>query len=69
MHKIQGTYCASLTPLNPDYSINNELFLQHCTNLLSQGLDGLGIFGTTGEANSLSINEKIESINYLIDIT
>jgi len=67
MHKIQGTYCAALTPLNEDYSINKELFLKHCTNLLSQGLDGLGIFGTTGEANSFNVNEKIEAINYLID--
>ncbi|PPR53832.1 MAG: hypothetical protein CFH11_00381, partial [Alphaproteobacteria bacterium MarineAlpha5_Bin1] len=28
MHKIHGTYCAALTPLNTDYSINKELFLE-----------------------------------------
>ena len=67
MHKIYGTYCAALTPLNPDYSINKELFLEHCSNLLLQGLDGLAIFGTTGEGNSFSVNEKIEAVNYLID--
>jgi len=67
MHKIHGTYCAALTPLNTDYSINKELFLKHCNSLLSEGLDGLAIFGTTGEGNSFNVNEKIEAVNYLID--
>ena len=67
MHKIHGTYCAALTPLKEDYSINKELFLDHCNNLLSQNLDGLAIFGTTGEANSFSIDEKIEAIEYLLE--
>ncbi|SVB25634.1 uncharacterized protein METZ01_LOCUS178488, partial [marine metagenome] len=65
MHKIHGTYCAALTPLNTDYSINKELFLKHCNSLLSEGLDGLAIFGTTGEGNSFNVNEKIEAVNYL----
>lgn len=67
MHKITGTYCAALTPLNDDFSINHQLFLDHCNYLLSQNLDGLAIFGTTGEANSFNVEEKIEAINYLID--
>ena len=65
--KISGTYCASLTPFKEDYSINKKLLLDHCNNLLSQNVDGIAIFGTTGEANSLSIEEKIEAINFLID--
>ena len=67
MHKIHGTYCAALTPLSTDYSINKELFLEHCNNLLLDGLDGLAIFGTTGEGNSFGVQEKIEAVNYLID--
>ena len=67
MHKIHGTFCAALTPLNPDYTINKELLFEHCNNLLLDGLDGLAIFGTTGEGNSLGVQEKIEAINYLID--
>jgi len=62
MHKINGTYCAALTPLNSDYTINQEMFLDHCNYLLSQGIDGLGVFGTTGEANSFSVKEKIEAM-------
>ena len=67
MHKINGTYCAALTPLNSDYTINQEMFLDHCNYLLSQGIDGLGVFGTTGEANSFSVKEKIEAIHYIIN--
>ncbi len=67
MHKIHGTFCAALTPLSADYTINKELFLKHCNNLLLDGLDGLAIFGTTGEGNSFDVQEKIEAINYLID--
>ena len=67
MNKITGTYCASLTPFNADFSINKKLLLEHCKNLFSQQIDGIAIFGTTGEANSLSIEEKLEAINYLIE--
>ena len=67
MKKIKGTYCASLTPFNSDYSINKKLLLEHCNNLLSQQVDGIAIFGTTGEANSLAIEEKLDAINYLIE--
>ena len=61
MYKISGTYCASLTPFNSDYSINKKLLLEHCNNILSQQVDGIAIFGTTGEANSLSIEEKLDA--------
>ena len=67
MYKISGTYCATLTPFNSDYSINKKLLLEHCNNLLSQNIDGIAVFGTTGEASSLSIAEKLDAINYLIE--
>ena len=35
--------------------------------VISEGLDGLAIFGTTGEGNSFNVNEKVEAVNYLID--
>ena len=67
MFKIQGTFCASLTPLNSDFSINKKLLLEHCQGLLSDNLDGIAIFGTTGEANSLSVEEKLDAIYFLIE--
>jgi 4-hydroxy-tetrahydrodipicolinate synthase len=67
MHKIKGVFSAALTPINIDYSINSQLFLSHCEWLLSQGVDGLAVFGTTGEANTFNVDEKINSIEYLIN--
>ena len=67
MHKINGVFSASLTPINIDYSINSHLFFLHCKWLLTQKLDGLAIFGTTGEANAFNIEEKINAIEYLIN--
>ena len=67
MHKIKGVFSAALTPINEDYSINLHLFFSHCHWLLNQGVDGLGVFGTTGEASSFNIDEKIKAIEYLIN--
>ena len=66
MHKISGVYSAALTPINRDLSINKDLYLRHCQYLMKQGHDGLAIFGTTGEANSFSIKEKCNTIDFLI---
>jgi 4-hydroxy-tetrahydrodipicolinate synthase len=67
MHKIKGVFSAALTPINQDCSINSKLFLSHCQWLLTQGLDGLGVFGTTGEANAFNVEEKINALEFLID--
>ena len=67
MHKIKGVFSAVLTPINEDYSINLNSYLSHCQWLLKQNLTGLGIFGTTGEANCFNIEEKIQALEFLID--
>ena len=67
MHKINGVYCASLTPIKPDMTINLDLYLRHCQFLMKQGLDGLTLFGTNGEASSFSIHQKKETIQFLLD--
>ena len=66
MHKINGVFSAALTPINEDCSINLNLYLDHCQWLLKQNLSGLGIFGTTGEASSFNIDEKIKALEFLL---
>ena len=66
MHKISGVFSAALTPVKNDLSINKDLYLRHCQYLMRQGHDGLGIFGTTGEANSFSVKERKESLEFLL---
>ena len=68
MHNISGVYSAAITPIKADLTINKDLYLRHCQYLMKQGHDGLAIFGTTGEANSFSIKEKCECIDFLITI-
>ena len=67
MNKINGVYCASITPINTDLSLNKDLYLRHCQSLMQKGLDGLVLYGTNGEASSFSINQKKESIQFLLD--
>ena len=66
MHKISGVFSAALTPIKQDLSINQDLYLRHCQYLMRQGHDGLAIFGTTGEANSFSIKEKKNNLEFLL---
>ncbi len=53
--KLRGVYCPVLTPFDREYRPDVDRFIEHSKNLLNQGCHGLSIFGTTGEANSLSV--------------
>tara|TARA_B100000575_G_C23008398_1_gene580910 strand:- start:90 stop:1019 length:930 start_codon:yes stop_codon:yes gene_type:complete len=66
MHKISGVFSAALTPVKQDLSINQDLYLRHCQYLMRQGHNGIAIFGTTGEANSFSTQEKKNNLEFLI---
>jgi len=62
-----GVWPAVATPFKEDLSIDHGTFLDHCLNLLADGASGLGVFGTTGEANSLSVSERISALDTLIE--
>jgi 4-hydroxy-tetrahydrodipicolinate synthase len=64
---FQGVLAPVLTPFRPDYEINSEAFLTHCRWLLDQGADGLAVFGTTSEANSLGLGERVDLLDFLVD--
>jgi 4-hydroxy-tetrahydrodipicolinate synthase len=63
---MRGVFGAVLTPMRDDLSVDRDAFAQHCRRLLDAGCHGLGIFGTTGEANSLSIGERIDAWEGLV---
>ena len=62
-----GIYAAALTPMNIDLSLNLKLFIKHCNWLLDNGCDGIAPLGTTGEANSLSIDERLSILESVKD--
>ena len=61
-----GIYAAALTPLTSDYIIDAEKYISHCKWLLQNGCDGLAVMGTTGEANSFSVDERKVALDALV---
>lgn len=62
-----GVNAAVLTPMTPDLSPDVALMAGHCRWLLAHGCDGLGVLGTTGEANSFSVAERIAVMEGLVE--
>jgi 4-hydroxy-tetrahydrodipicolinate synthase len=54
-----GVNAAVLTPMHDDLSPDLPRMAAHCRWLLANGCNGLGILGTTGEATSFSVAERI----------
>ena len=67
VEQIRGVIAPLLTPFNDDSSIATDLYVSHAKWLFEQGCAGIAPFGTTGEALSVGIDERIEAINALID--
>jgi 4-hydroxy-tetrahydrodipicolinate synthase len=57
----------ALTPFQADLAVDGERFAAHCRWLLAEGADGLAVFGTTSEANSLDAGERRHLLERLID--
>ncbi len=61
-----GVNAAVLTAMRPDLSVDLDRMAMHSKWLLANGCNGLGILGTTGEANSLGVSERIEVMEGLV---
>ena len=65
---FEGIVCPMITPLNEDYSldiISTQNLIQH---IISGGVGGIFILGTTGEASSLSFRMKVELIQVCSEV-
>ena len=62
--KRPGVFTASLTPLNQDASPNLNQLVSHVNWLFGQGSDGVAILGSTGEANSLTFEQRLSIIEH-----
>ncbi|MGH7675114.1 MAG: dihydrodipicolinate synthase family protein [Gemmatimonadales bacterium] len=63
--RMSGVLSPVVTPFKADLSADGERFVRQCRWLLSQNV-GLAVFGTNSEANSLSVDEKIELLDRLV---
>ena len=65
MSEIKGIYAASLSILDDKLALDVRKTIEHAENLIHQGCHGVAIFGSTGQAQLISISEKIQLINQL----
>ena len=65
--RIAGVWCPVLTPVDQDLRPDVARFVTHAHWLLDEGCHGLVVFGTTGEANSFSVEERIEFLEAILD--
>ena len=64
---MRGVIAPILTPFDDDLSIATGLYVDLANRLFEAGCAGLAPFGTTGEALSVGIDERIAAIRALID--
>ena len=65
MVEIKGIYAASVSVLNDDMSLNIKKTAHHCEKIIKDGCHGVVIFGSTGQAQLISLAEKIQMVTYL----
>ena len=57
--KLRGVIAAAATPVLPDFSPDLQRLLPHLRHLLDNGCDAINLLGTTGEANSFSMRQRL----------
>ena len=65
MNKIKGIYAASMSLFNKDLSLNIEKTINHAEKIIDKGCHGVVIFGSTGQAQLITVSEKIHLLNNL----
>ncbi len=66
MKRIEGVLSPVITPFKRDLSPDADRFVKHCKWLMKSGCAGLAVFGTNSEANSMSVEEKLDLLEALI---
>src|SRR4051812_43735357 len=62
-----GVVTAALTPLDKNLNPDYPMMIKHLNWLFAQGNDGIGLLGTTGEANSFSVDERTKILDKVIE--
>lgn len=63
---FSGVLAPVVTPFTGELVPDTERLVSFCRWLLDQGVDGLAVFGTTSEANSLSVGERLDLLDALV---
>ena len=65
MIEINGIYAASVSILDKNLRLDISKTIKHAENLIDQGCHGVAILGSTGQAQLISLEEKIKLIEEL----
>jgi len=67
MAGITGLICPNLTPFNDDLSVAMDLYIEHAKRMLDAGCSALAPFGTTGEALSVGMDERMAVLEAMVE--
>ena len=60
-----GVWAAALSPQDKDLQLDSQRYIDH-TRWLLDSCHGVAVFGTTGEANSFSVQERVDLLEKLL---
>lgn len=63
---IGGFWVAAPTPLAADGAVDHAALTRHARRLFDAGVDGIVLFGTTGEGTSFSAGERLDAVSALL---
>ena len=63
---IRGVWCATLTPFDAEGRPDHARLAAHLRRLFANSIDGVALFGTTGEGQSLSLAERRAGLDALL---
>lgn len=64
---LRGLIAPTLTPFNDDLTIAEDLYVAHAKRCLADGCVGLAPFGTTSEALSVGVEERMAMLEKLVE--
>ena len=65
--RVRGLWCATLTPLDGAGRCDSERLAAHVQALFADGVDGVAVFGTSGEGPSFSVAERRVGLKAMLD--
>lgn len=65
--RFRGVLVPVVTPFDAKLRPDAGRFTRLCRHLLDEGADGLAVFGTTSEANSMSAAERMALLEWLVE--
>src|SRR5260370_8932146 len=63
---IRGFWAATPTPLTVEGSVDHAKLAGHAHGLFKRGIDGVVLFGTTGEGTTFNVAERVATVEALL---